>query len=158
MNRFSAFATTLLIGALVVWVTGCSLTPSNELDSTDSFVSLVEEKQVDWEEEDILSYDLRYNRLLDTRLYRGVTISVRQDTISEARFNGEPVSVDNLALTVDDMYQEMLALLRRDGRGAFNVRFNDTNPYPARYSVSSRNDNPAIGLEIIDFVIPDEPQ
>ncbi len=145
----------LLIGVALL-LTACSLTPSDDLDSTAEFISVIEEKQAGWEEADVTSYEIQYDRLVNGKLYTGVTVTVEGDSLLEARFGGEPVTEDGVALTIDDMYTEMIELLNTDGRGPFSYRFRDERTYPDFYRMRSGESVSATGVEIGTIILPDD--
>jgi len=146
----------LLFGLAGLVMAGCSLTPGGDLDSTSFFVEDIEERRAAWDEEGITSYQLLYDRLFEGQLYEQVSVTVRQDTIAEARFSGQPVSQEGLALTIDDMYEEMLAITNQSGRGSFGYDFDDNLPFPDFYRVSPTDALPATGIDVSQFVIPED--
>lgn len=154
MSRF--LQPSLLVMGLALLLTACSLTPSEDLDSTAGFIEVIEEKQAEWEEANINSYEIQYNRLVDGRLFTDVTVTVEGDSLVEARFGGERITEDGVALTIDDMYTEMIDLLNTDGRGPFSYRFRDGRAYPDFYRMRSGESVPATGVEIATIIFPDD--
>lgn len=140
----------LMMGSLI-WLSGCSLSPSNDLESTSQLRQLVIENQARWERMDIDDYRIVYDRIVGDNADQDVLVIVRNGTVDSVSQAGESIGDDVEVLTIDAIFSEMLEVLSRDDRGPFNVRFEGSLSYPMEYRVRSGDDTPGQAMNVFGF-------
>lgn len=134
---------------------GCGLFSLDE--NSESVRDLIERNRENWEEEGIESYRLTYNRTVGRVEQDSVRVTVRGGEIDSVSVEGGGVDDPDAYLTVDRLYEEIVANFEREDRGGFQVQFNEEVSYPERYRMEAGEETIGRGVVVTNFSRLDAP-
>lgn len=135
----------LLIG---VWG-GCGLFSLD--DNSENVRDLIEQNRETWEEESYMAYQFTYNETFGDTEQDDICVTVRGGQIDSVSVKGRAVDDPGEYLTVDRLYDEIVANFEREDRGQFRVQFDEERSYPERYRMGAGEETRGRGVVVTGF-------
>jgi hypothetical protein len=124
-------AAALALTALALLVSGCGFSETEDLDG--EFRKQLQQARELWQEQNISSYELTYERLEGTTQYTVTTTVVDGSVTDAVRGNGDSFPTED-ALSVKRFFDLIESVIESDDR-QFSADFNDEQGYPNSFSV-----------------------